>query len=129
MKIKIKTEKVISVQDWDEFVEETYKRPYNFQQQNDCQSRGTYRFEVPDKYAEDFDRDTIPEIVNHDDMGVSFAAWLKRDPKQKLAGGNDRGGLQLWWERNFYPTIEMVANDLHAKGLLESGEYTIDIDW
>ena len=37
--------------------------------------------------------------------------------------------IDLWWKRNFYPDIEMVANDLHAKGLLEAGEYAIDIDW
>lgn len=24
---------------------------------------------------------------------------------------------------------KMVANDLHAKGLIDAGDYTIDIDW
>ena len=36
---------------------------------------------------------------------------------------------QLFWERNFYPNVNMIANDLHSKGLLESGEYIIVIDW
>ena len=35
----------------------------------------------------------------------------------------------MFWERNFYPHVEMVMNDLHAKGLVEAGEYVIDIDW
>jgi hypothetical protein len=35
----------------------------------------------------------------------------------------------MWWERNFYPVIEMVGNDLHRKGLIKAGEYTIDVDW
>jgi len=62
-------------------------------------------------------------------MGVSFKAWLARDPKQKLEGQEYDYELSLWWDRNFYPDVQMVANDLHAKGLLESGEYLIDIDW
>jgi len=63
-------------------------------------------------------------------MGVSFASWLKRNPKSPLSSGRkDASGIDLWWSRNFYPDIQMVANDLHAKGLLEAGEYTIDIDW
>ena len=41
----------------------------------------------------------------------------------------DQWAIDLWWERNFYPNIQMVANDLHSKGLLEAGEYTINIDW
>ena len=36
--------------------------------------------------------------------------------------------LQIW-ERNFYPNIQAVANDLYKKGLLETGDYWIDIDW
>jgi hypothetical protein len=35
----------------------------------------------------------------------------------------------MWWERNFYPDIQIVANDLHSKDLLEAGTYIIEIDW
>jgi hypothetical protein len=35
----------------------------------------------------------------------------------------------MWWGRNFYPELSVVVNDLHAKGLLDEGEYEIDIDW
>lgn len=130
--MKIHTEKVIEVSDWDSLVTETYKRPYCFQQQDGCQDRGRYSLTVPDPYAEDFENDTLPEVVNHEEMGVSFAAWKVRDPKQKLDSKDEwdrERGLGLWWERNFYPNIEVVANDLHAKGLLPAGEYSIDIDW
>lgn len=126
--MKIRTEKVIDVSEWDKMVQETYGRPYSFQQQNGCQSRGTFRFSVPD-HAEDFENDTVPEEVNHEEMGVSFAAWLKRDPKAPLPNREDNWAVGLWWSRNFYPNIQMVANDLHAKGLLEAGSYCIDIDW
>jgi len=132
--MKIKTEKVIDVQEWDELVRETYKRPYNFQQQDGCQSQGTFRFTVPSEETCDFKAESIPEVVNHEIRGVSFAAWLKRDPKRPLSDPKDnysgkKWNIDLWWTRNFYPNIQMVANDLHAKGLLEAGDYTIDIDW
>jgi hypothetical protein len=64
-------------------------------------------------------------------MGVSFKAWLDRDPSKKLPNREDEDnwGLDLWWDRNFYPHVSMVINDLHTKGLLEAGEYGIEIDW
>jgi hypothetical protein len=130
--MKIRTEKVIDLQDWDNLVIETYGRPYSFQQQDGCQGRGTFKFEVPNGEYDDYKNDTVPEIVNHDEMGVSFAAWLKRDPKAPLTGeGEEEDGfsLHLWWARNFYPEFQTVANDLYSKGLLEKGKYTIDIDW
>lgn len=119
---------MVEVFEWDKLVQETYQRPYGFQQQDGCKSRGTFTFEVPEE-AEDYENDTVPEEVNGDEMGVSFKAWLERDPKKKLKGDASSSSLSLWWERNFYPDIQMIANDLHEKGLLEKGSYTIDIDW
>ena len=129
--MKITKVNMIDVHDWDEMVEKTYGRPYTFQQQDGCKERGIFNFSVPDR-DDDFENSTVPEIVNHGDMGVSFAAWLARDPKQPIKGRDgkeDAFGLELWWARNFYPDVQMIANDLHAKGLLEAGKYTIDIDW
>lgn len=128
--MKIKNTKTITVQDWNDCVVETYGRPYNFQQQDGCQQRGVYHLTVPD-YAEDFEKDCIPEEVNGDEMGVSFKAWLERDPKKPLKSEDEQESycLEMFWERNFYPAIEMVANDLHKRGILEAGEYTIEIDW
>lgn len=129
--MKIKTEKVIELQEWDDLVSKTYKRPYSFQQQDGCKDRGNFRFTVPVKKPSDFENETLPEVINHETRGVSFAAWLKRDPKQKLNDDDtkEQWGIDLWWERNFYPDFEMIANDLHKKGLLKAGSYTIDIDW
>jgi hypothetical protein len=126
--MKIKTRNMIDLQDWDTLVKETYGRPYSFQQQDGCQSRGTHHLSVPSSDGEDYENTTVPEVVNHEDMGVSFAAWLARDPKQLLPN-EDQWGTDLWWLRNFYPCVEMVANDLCTKGLLEKGEYVIEIDW
>lgn len=131
--LKIKTEKVVQVSDWDKLVQEVYGRPYKFQQQDGCKERGVYTLEVPDEHAEEFEyeNETVLEEVNGPEMGVSFKAWLARDPKQKLPDPSEQADycLDLWWYRNFYPAIEMIANDLHSKGLLEKGRYLINIDW
>ena len=123
--------RVIELRDWDKLVKTTYGREYSFQQQDGCKSRGVFEFEVPCESEGEFENETVPEEVNHEEMGVSFAAWLKRDPKEPIEKGSEPDGfsLTLWWERNFYPEFQMVANDLHAKGLIEAGEYTIEIDW
>ena len=126
--LEYKTVKVIDVNDWDTLVMETYGRPYNFQQQDDCKERQHVPITIPDE-PYDYENDTIPEVVNGDEMGVSFKAWLERDPKQPLPDRDDTFGLQLFWERNFYPDVQMIANDLHAKGLVEAGDYEINIDW
>lgn len=129
--LRIREEKVIDVSDWDDLVKETYGRPYSFQQQDGCKERQRVRITIPNK-AYDFENDSITEKVNHEDMGVSFKAWLARDPMQPLNSPDEwdrESGLNLWWERNFYPDVQMVANDLYEKGLIKAGEYTIDIDW
>jgi hypothetical protein len=122
--MKTKTVTMIDVDEWDKLVKDTYKKPYSFQQQDGCKDRGIFNLTVPSS-VEDF----VPEIVNHEDMGVSFKAWLARDPKQPLEEDKETWAIVMWWERNFYPDIQIVANDLHEKGLLEAGEYTINIDW
>ena len=129
--INVRTAQVIDVGDWDNLVTETYGRPYSFQQQDDCKERQRVSITIPDT-AYDYENDTVPEEVNGSEMGVSFAAWLARDPEQKLNTDDEwdrENGLDMWWDRNFYPDVQMVANDLHAKGLIPAGEYEIDIDW
>lgn len=124
--------KIIDVSDFDDFVVQTYGRPYSFQQQDGCKSRGIEYFTVPVLHPEDFEKESIKEEVNGNEMGVRFKAWPARDPDQPLNSkdGWDRNhGLDLFWERNFYPHIDMLINDLYNKGLIEAGEYAIDIDW
>ena len=126
----MKTKQVIEAQEWDALVQKTYGRPYIFQQQEGGRCRGSISFRVPDE-ADDHERDSVPENVNDETMGVSFKAWLARDPKQKLSNLDEQEDycLELWWERNHYPDLQMVANDLHAKGLLKTGTHTLLIDW
>lgn len=130
--MKIKTIQSISVQDWDDLVTKTYGRTYSYQQQDGCKERGVDYIIVPDPYAEDYENNSIPEEVNGDVMGVPFTVWLARDPKQLLDSNDEwerKYGLSLFWQRNFYPHVSMVANDLYTRGLLPAGEYQIVIDW
>lgn len=126
--MKTHREKMIEVSQWDKLVRETYGKPYSFQQQQGCMARGIFRFGVPDK-ADDYENDSVPEKINGDEMGVSFAAWLARDPKMPVDASVDDWEIELFWFRNFYPNFQTLANDLHAQGHLEAGEYAIVIDW
>lgn len=126
--IKIETKQFIDVGDWDTLVEQTYGKPYNFQQQDGCKERGIFQITIPcDAY--DYENDSVPEEINGNEMGVSFSAWLARDPKEWHGEEEDKRFIQLFWHRNFYPSIDMLANDLHTKGLIAAGDYVINIDW
>jgi len=128
--MRIQTVQMIHVSDWDKLVEETYGRPYSLQQQDGCQSTGLVYLTVPKEEDDDLDMHAeIPEEINGPTMCVEFAAWLERDPAKPLADQEYDWELTMWWERNFYPALQIVANDLYRKGLLEEGEYTINIDW
>lgn len=127
--IKIRNMKVIASADLDKLVQATYGRTYCLQQQNGCAANGSsLSVCVPEDAVADFAADSIPEEVNGEEMGVSFAAWLTRDPAAPVAGRTDFG-LQLFWERNFYPALGAVMADLHSRGLIPAGEYMITIDW
>lgn len=126
--VKTSDKKIIEVRDWDKLVMDTYGRTYSFQQQDDCKDRGVEFFTVPGD-SDDFDNDEIPEEINGEEMGVSFKAWLARDPKEWSDKEAPKYYISMFWERNFYPNLEMVANDLYKKGLLPAGNYGINIDW
>ncbi len=131
-RLKIRNVKMISVQDWDDLVSSTYDRPYCYQQQEGCQSRGVFDLQIPSDWAEEQEEemhDNIPEVINGEVMGVKFQKWLDRDPKEWNGKKEDKRFIDLWWDRNFYPSIHTVANDLYMKGLIDAGDYSIRIDW
>ena len=131
--MKTRTVKIVDVQDWDQLVKDTYGKPYSFQQQDGCKDRGIVSLEVPAAEPYDYENNFITEKVNGPEEGVSFKAWLARDPKAPMTDENERADdewrLGLFWGRNFYPDVSMIINDLYEKGLLEKGNFSIDIDW
>ena len=126
--LKFSNHNLIDVDDWDTLVQEIYHRPYSFQQQDECKPRGLHYITIPST-AMDYSNSTVPEILNHDSMGVSFNAWLEREPIKALGIDCNQRHIDLWWQRNFYPNIQMIANDLHEKGIINAGQYVIVIDW
>ena len=116
-KIKTETVQIITLQELNHVVSTTYEKQYDFQQQDGCRERGHHKVTVPTE-GRDYENDTLPYASR--EMGVSFAAWLARKPDV------DR---TLWWDRNFYPHLDMILNDLHGKGIIDEGEYMIAIDW
>ncbi len=147
--IKVTKRNQIDVYDWDRLVIDTYNKTYCFQQQEGCQSRGIVSITIPYEHDDEDMNDNIPEVINDEKhMGVKFNTWLKRDPNQplnpsdeelkacsyywgedKVKWGSSESHINLFWERNFYPHIQAVANDLHKRGLIPAGEYDIKIDW
>jgi len=129
----MKVVNIIDVQEWDEIVEKEYGKPYKFQQQDGCKSRGIEYFTIPLENAKGYDYENDTICIADDDMGVSFKDWLERPVEQEFEGTDewDRSerGIELLWHRNFYPSLEVVANDLYNKGVLAAGDYAIDIDW
>jgi len=69
--LKYNKTNMIEVDDWDNFISDTYKKPYSFQQQEGCKSRGTFSFNVPSDYTDDDEmNDEIPIEINGEIMGV-----------------------------------------------------------
>jgi hypothetical protein len=123
-------EKVIDSQDWDELVTETYGKPYNLQQQDGCMDRCRLRIEVPfRRKPEGFTNTELPFEINGSEMGIDFEVWKATSVEEMNSNFEDSWGGELFWERNFYPALDCLAHDLHAKGLIEAGKYVIVIDW
>lgn len=127
--LNIQTKQVISESDWSDFVSKHYGRPYQYQQQDGCQERGNFYLNVPSEDDNSEMNDEIPETLETNEMGVKFEKWLERDPLSPVGDETQDWIIAMWWERNFYPDIQIVANDLYEKGLLEAGKYIIEIDW
>lgn len=126
--LKYNNVRFVELSDWDDLVRSTYGKPYSFQQQNGCRGRGIYSFTVPELFEDDYP-ELIPEKINGSEMGINLKSWLLRDPKEPVEARSDDFYIKLFWHRNFYPNIHVLANDLYQKGLIEKGDYIINIDW
>lgn len=129
--IKYRNVKVIDMLDFDNLVKQTYNKPYSFQQQDGCKERGTHYFSVPSESYDEEMNDNIPFEINGAERGVKFNTWLNTTPEQinEVNPESYAGKNELFWDRNFYPDFQTVVNDLHEKGLIEAGDYMIEIDW
>lgn len=118
--------KIFDLREWDSLVSTTYKKLYSFQQQDGCKERRIFYFTIPlnKEDLEDYEDHDPSEVDEKDILGVSFKSWLKYN-----ISNNPSLLENLLWTRNFYPHISMIINDLYKRGILEKGDYGIDIDW
>lgn len=132
---KFEVLKYIDSSDWDKLVRKVYGKQYCYQQQDDCRDRGSYEvYPTSEDDAEFTTIDSMKIECNGDDMGVTFDLWLNTPAdyftSNKLTiEENGYSWDELWWERNFYPSANVIARDLQDKGLLEEGSFTIIVDW
>lgn len=107
--------------EFSDLVRKIYGRPYQFQQQGDMMGQDTiYRFSVP-----------ATPLGDHW-QAVPFQQWLDADPPTPATDGGfdrDRFSEELRWDREFYPEVEDVINDLHRRGLIDEGEYAMHVWW
>lgn len=132
-KIKIETVKKILSYELDDFIRKLYGKPYCFQQQAGCMERGNHYIEIIDpalyKPHSGFP-DSVEETINGNDMCVSFKSWLETNPEEHKKRNEWSDALtKLFWQRNFYPCLEDIMQDLCKRGHIEPGEYMIEIDW
>lgn len=135
-KLEFEIRKVVEEGCWNFFIENTFNKgpyTYNFQQQDGCRERGPYLVEVPPSEEDLLDgpellNEEISYEVNGEMYGVSLETWLntsKVDTASKLEKDylND-----LYWCRHFYPRINELVNHLYKLGLIEEGDFYIEID-
>jgi hypothetical protein len=131
-KLKRSTLTTISLRDWNSFIKEVYGKPYSFQQQEGCRSKGYFYIHIPEfppEEKEDYGYEYDPATPEKSLQGVPLDVWLARDPNLPFNGQEYDIQLEFWWHRNFYPWIEELCDDLSKKNLLEPGDYAIIIDW
>lgn len=124
--LKTKTVQRISTIDWDMIIIETYGKPYQYHHQFGVEEGEAADIIVPfGEWTWDFENAEIPFVVNCEKFGVCFKTWLNTKPEETTKYFRNDFYNELFWTRHFYPDLSMIVNDLHARGLLEAGEYII----
>lgn len=119
--MRIEDVKLIWESELSALVTETYGRPYQLQQQGDMLAQ------------ESMTRATVPQEPDFDSDLPSLEEWSSRDvdaqPEGESSWSEHAWRRDLWWQRKFYPDLQLVLNDLHARGLLPAGDYVIHTWW
>lgn len=128
MKLEYQNLRVIENYKWSEFISSVYNLPYNYQQQNECQNTN-FEFNIPnDLEEEDLGSDSIPYEVNGKDECVKFDVWVNSKLEDISKNFEYESDAVIFYNRNFYPSIFQILNDLYNRGLIEEGDYLIRID-
>lgn len=128
--LKLETIKVIDVDKWNDFIVETYGKPYNFQQQDGCKERQYTNVDVK-YYVGEWDiNEELEELEEYggDIPFVRLDEWLAKEV-EKPSEGNEKWRIETRWERDFYPHIGELIIDLYNKNLIKLETFYINIDW
>lgn len=121
--LQYKIVKLIDNSDFDQLVQDTYKKPYRIQQTEGCLERQCFSFKANKdlNFAED-----LPKNVEFDyeGEGVDFETWVNTPYTE-----TDDYRVNLFWERSFHPYFNDLVLDLCKKGLIKEGEYSMKISW
>ncbi|WP_043736189.1 hypothetical protein [Nocardia asiatica] len=93
-------------------VSHLHARPYRLQQQGDGLPQNTIV------------KITVPAL-EHDWPGIPLAEWAATP----IGDYTYPWQAETHWEREYYPCLEDVVNDLHARGLLAAGNYALHVRW
>ena len=125
--------------DWNKFITEVYGKPYNFQQQDGCRSRGVYDFSLPFDFELYDEEEDFLDFVDRTDFNknqscVKFSVWKDekvkyKDPDKTVFYQDEYEDERLYWVRAFYPNLYTLLDDLYKKGLLEDGDYELVVSW
>ena len=110
---------VLHESEFSDLVRQTFERPYSLQQQGDMHSQESFvRFDVP------ADREEEEHW-----QAVSMEEWLAATPPDPEDRSMEAFTDRLRWDREFYPQLDSVANELHARGQLDAGTYVLHVWW
>ncbi len=96
-----------------EFVSEYYQRPYRLQQQGEMMGQNTFVNETVGSY-------------DWDEVGVASA---EEEMAEWLAVDHTAYKYRFEFEREHYPSLEVVLWDLYRKGAIPAGTYHIYCWW
>jgi hypothetical protein len=120
--MRIKSVKLIDETEFSQLVREAYGRPYRLQQQDHCMGQN------------EIELITIPDEGIDIDDPQRFEEW--RDAEAPESRGVDQFGDMRWdwevelhWEREFYPPLQELVNDMYERSLLPQGDYAIRAYW
>jgi hypothetical protein len=119
--MRIENVKLIGETEFSRLVSETYGRPYQLQQQDNCMGQ------------DEIERVTVPDEGIDIDDDARFAEWRDADVPDPVGvlHGETRWDweVELYWQREYYPPLQELVNDLHERGLLPQGDYVIHASW
>ena len=113
--MNIKEVKLIWEHELNELITATYGRPYNYGRWQEMGQDTMTQVTVPEEADEPWEGGP-----------PSLEEWLAGEPPATLT---DAWRIEQWWQTEYCPELQVVVNDLHARGLMPAGDYVMHVWW